>query len=347
MLAALAVTPAARWLSNAAIRFGDGLSPFPHAVVGLVVFVGLVLLLWEAAALPADVCLALRVDGAYGRPESTVEEVLSAQLRATAIAFPAVLFLSAVVLMSVRLAGTWWWSLAGLTVSAALIAVLHGGPLLFARLGRVRPLSKPALANRLRQLAEHVRVPVAGIDEWVVGDGSTTALVTGVGPNRRILISSDIVRGWSDDEVAVVVAHELAHHAHHDLWRALALDAMILCGALFVADLVIARTAALTGLAGAFDLAALPLMALTASVVWALTTPLRHAQSRRHERHADLFALSCTGEAEAFVAAVRRLSAHHLAEERPSTLTRWLYHRHPPVVERLALAQAYRRTKRP
>jgi hypothetical protein len=34
-----------------------------------------------------------------------------------------------------------------------------------------------------------------------------------------------------------------------------------------------------------------------------------------------------------------------LAEERPSVLTRWLYHSHPSVSERLALADAYRRVK--
>jgi Zn-dependent protease with chaperone function len=76
--------------------------------------------------------------------------------------------------------------------------------------------------------------------------------------------------------------------------------------------------------------------------VWAVLSPIRHAQSRRHERRADASALSWTGQADAFGAAVRRLSAKHLADERPSTLARWLYHRHPPVAERLALAESYR-----
>jgi hypothetical protein len=44
---------------------------------------------------------------------------------------------------------------------------------------------------------------------------------------------------------------------------------------------------------------------------------------------------------------VRRLGAKHLAEERPSTLTRWLYHRHPPVADRLALAERYRQALSP
>ncbi len=88
------------------------------------------------------------------------------------------------------------------------------------------------------------------------------------------------------------------------------------------------------------ELEALPVLALLAGGVWMTVTPIRHALSRAQERRADAFALALTGSTDAFTSAVRRLSARHLAEERPSTLTRWLHHRHPSVAERLALAAA-------
>jgi Zn-dependent protease with chaperone function len=135
----------------------------------------------------------------------------------------------------------------------------------------------------------------------------------------------------------------LAHHAHHDLWRALGLNAAVLCGALWASDAAVRWAGPSLGLAGPGDMAALPLLALVAGAAWLSGTPLRHAQSRRQERRADLFALAVTGQAEAFAAAVKRLGERQLVEDRPSTLTRWLYHRHPSVSERLALAEAYRR----
>jgi hypothetical protein len=52
-----------------------------------------------------------------------------------------------------------------------------------------------------------------------------------------------------------------------------------------------------------------------------------------------------TGEAGSFGAAIRRLSARYLAEERPSRFVRWFFYRHPPVAERLALAEAFSRQK--
>ena len=61
---------------------------------------------------------------------------------------------------------------------------------------RPRPAARAARAHRaLSKLAERARVPVAGIDEWMVADASpATAIVTGVGPTRRVLLSSEIVR---------------------------------------------------------------------------------------------------------------------------------------------------------
>jgi STE24 endopeptidase len=226
---------------------------------------------------------------------------------------------------------------------ALLLALaLRLAPLLFAWLGRVRPLDRPSLTTRLSTLAARARVPVAGIDEWVVDESSpATALVTGVGPNRRILLSSEIARRWTDDEVVVVVAHELAHHVYRDLWRTFAVHVAVLWVSLLAAQLAVTRLPA--GAAG--DLAALPLVALVTCGIWILATPIRHAQSRRHERRADTFALAMTGGVEAFGSAVTRLGARHLAEEHPSAITRWLYHSHPSVAERLALASAFQRVR--
>ena len=59
------------------------------------------------------------------------------------------------------------------------------------------------------------------------------------------------------------------------------------------------------------------------------------------QRRADAFALQTTGSADAFRTALRRLALRHLAEEHPSRMTQWLYHRHPSVAERLETADAF------
>ena len=347
MLTVVALTPLGGILAEWAGRIGVGLPAFPHAVVSFILFVIALVVVWEIAVLPAALYIALSASARHGRHSVSVDELLTAQAQATLVAVPVALGAGATVQAAVWLAGTgWWWPVAGLLIAAALVLALHGAPGILARLGGARPISRTGLRRRLQEIARQARVPVVSVDELPRGDGRLTALVTGAGRSRRIFIASDLVRDWSDDEVTVVAAHELGHHAHHDLWRTLALDALLLSLGLWLADGLLsgaagAQLAAATGgrRVSPGDLAALPFIAMVAGAVWLATTPLRHAHSRAQERRADRFALALTGEAEAFTAAVRRLGAQHLSEERPSPLTQWLFHRHPTVGERLAMAR--------
>jgi len=269
-----------------------------------------------------------------------VDEVLASQAQATLVALPAAIVAGGVIRLAVTASPGAWWLIAGLSLAICLVAALHGAPVIVARLAGARPLTGTPLAARLGDLARRARVPIGGVDELRVRDTRTSALVAGAGRSRRIFLSADLVRDWSDDEIAVVVAHELGHHAHHDLWRTLALDTALLSVGLLVADRVLAAGG------GVGSLAALPVIALVAGAVWLAATPLRHALSRRQERRADEFALALTGGADAFSAAIRRLSAQHLVEERPSAITQWLYHRHPTVAERLAAASEFAAAQR-
>ncbi|HUL73536.1 MAG TPA: M48 family metalloprotease [Vicinamibacterales bacterium] len=343
MLAALAFTPAGPRLAAWAEGSVRALAGPAQPLLAPVCFAVLLVVLWEIAALPAMLYLGLRVDRRLNGGPPAVDDVLAAQAQATLVALPVAVVVALTLEVSVRIAGGSWWLLAGVLLAAGLGAALHGAPAALARLAAATPVSRPDLAAQLAELARRARVPVAGIDEWRAGEGArTTALVTGLGRTRRIFISSDLVRDWSDTEIAVVVAHELAHHAYHDLLRTLAVDAMVLSTALGSAAAVVRWVPAAGRLE---DLATLPLIALVAGGVWLAATPLRHAQSRRQERRADLFALVVTGGSGAFSSAIRRLGARHLAEERPSAITRWLFHRHPTVAERLAMAEAYQQLK--
>jgi STE24 endopeptidase len=344
MLGIVAFSPLAARLGALSHEFARGL-PAPWAsAASLAIFVLLVVVLWELASLPAVIYLARRVDRLYGQNVPSIEEALGAQAQATAIALPAAYVVGSTIVAAVHVAGTWWWAAAGFVLALALAATVRAAPAALALVADVRPLTRPQLQARLAELVRRAGLPGARIDEWVIGESSrTTALVVGLGGTRRVLVSSELVRHWSDDEITVVVAHELGHHVHNDLWRTLALEIGVLGASLFAADAVIRLTRTSSGLTGPADLAALPTVALVAGAVWTLATPIRHAQSRRQERRADHFALALTGGVDAFGTAIRRLGTRLLAEERPSVLTRWLFHRHPSVAERLALADAFRK----
>ncbi|MCC6987785.1 MAG: M48 family metalloprotease [Acidobacteria bacterium] len=313
-------------------------------VASFLLFVWALVALWELATLPFTVYTAVHVEGAYTRAPLSIAGALAREAPAVAATLAVATCAAAVVHLSTLVSARWWWVLAAAALSVGLVTAIQVGPIVLAQLGSVRPVARRSLAVSLLAVIDAAKVPVAGVREWAVGSHvSASALVAGVGRHRYVLLSSDMARTWSDDEVAVVVAHELAHHAHYDLWRAMTLDAAILAAGLSSAHALLGRLGPALGVSGPAALSALPLVALVSGAMWLMATPIRRAQSRRHERRADAFALSCTGAADAFRSAVRRLSAERLAEERPSSATRWLFHRHPPVAERLAVADAYRR----
>jgi STE24 endopeptidase len=341
-LTLVALTPLSGWLASASARVASGFPARLAGAVELAIFVILLVAIWEIAALPATLYLAIGVDARYGRDAGrSPESIVLAELQTALTLVPAALVAAVIVRLSLAAAGGWWWLPAGLALSALIVLALRGAPALVARWSGATPIQRGELRASVSALARRAGVPVREVLQLPADFGRATALVTGIGPSRCVFVAADVARHWSDDEIAVVVAHEIGHHAHHDLWRTAALDGAVLCaglGVAAIASIALSRV----GLPHPSTLAGLPLIAMLTGIVWLASTPIRHAQSRRHERKADAFALALTGSAEAFDTAIRRLGASHLAEERPGLVTRWLFHRHPSVVERLEYARAYR-----
>jgi STE24 endopeptidase len=340
LLVVCAATPAGGWLAGWARRAAAEAGAPVRAVTEVALFVGALALALEMLALPAVMYLSASLDRRFRRGEYDMSGVISAQLHAAAFGVAAAVIIGVVVHLAARETGGWWWLTTGVTLSAILAAAVRGISTLIARAGGARPLADAELSAKLFAMSASAGVPVAGIFEWRASETSGhSASITGFGRGRRVLIAPELLSEWTQEEITVVVAHELSHHKHHDLLQTLAVDAVLMSTALAVADLVL-RVSDVP----ASSLPALPLIALTASLVWLAVTPARHAMSRWQERRADQFALAVTGEADAFAAAVRRVGERNLIEDRPDTLTRWFFHRHPTIEERLAMASSRART---
>jgi STE24 endopeptidase len=242
----------------------------------------------------------------------------------------------------------WWW------ISAAAFAIAMIG---LARLAPVvllpifykfKPLDRPSLVDRLMTLATRARTDVVGVFEWVLSGHTrkANAALAGMGKTRRILLSDTLLSDFSEDEIEVILAHELAHHVHRDLWRGIALQAVVLAGGFFVADMVLRAVAEPLGLRGMSDPAGLPVLLLIGGVWSFMLAPLANAASRAQERAADRYALTTTRNVDAFVTAMKRLSQQNLAEEYPSPIVRWLFYSHPPIRERIDAARTFAREER-
>jgi STE24 endopeptidase len=239
----------------------------------------------------------------------------------------------------------WWWISAAVfalaTIGLARIAPVVLLPIFY----KFKPLDRPALADRLMALATRARTDVVGVFEWVLSGHTkkANAALAGMGRTRRILLSDTLLADYSEDEIEVILAHELAHHVHRDLWRGIAVQSVIMTGGFFAASLVLRAVADPLELRGISDPAGLPVLLLAGGVWSFLALPLANAMSRAQERAADRYALSTTRNVDAFVTAMKRLSQQNLAEEFPSPIVRWLFYSHPPIRERIDAARAFAR----
>ena len=320
----------AAWIGTlAATGWGGGLPLFA--------FVAIIAAGWEAVSFPFTCYGSFVLDRRYGLTAESFATWLRDHFKALAIGLAISEAAAYAVFHSMRLAGDLWWMAAAALFAGAGVLLSQLAPIVLLPLFyRFRPLEREALRERLLVLSRGAGVRVLGAFEWGLGAKSTraNAALVGAGRTRRILLSDTLLQNYSDDEIEVILAHELAHHVHHDIWTGLALETGVVAAALLAAHLAVSAAGFALG-----DPAALPLLLLAAGAVSLALTPVGTAWSRRNERRADRFALALTQRHAAFISAMRRLGTQNLAEPDPSRAARWFFHSHPTIDERIAAAR--------
>lgn len=317
-------------------------SPLDRALA-VVVFIAVVALGWEFVSFPFVFYRNFYLDRKYGLSSEPAATWLNDHCKALGLGFILTIAAGIAVYGSMAIAGQAWWLVAGGLFGAAALLLSRVAPVLLMPLFyRFRPLDREALRERLLTLSNRAGVPVLGAFEWGLGEKTTraNAALVGVGGTRRILVSDTLLKDYSDDEIEVILAHEIAHHVHHDMWTALAIETTVVAASLYAAHVVATQAGPLVGSGNPADLAVLPLMILASGLVSLLLAPIGNAWSRHNERRADRFALALTRRPAAFISAMRRLGAQNLAEENPSTPVLWFFHTHPTIDERIAAAKA-------
>jgi len=309
------------------------------------VFAFLLVLIHETVLLPLAFRRGYLLDRRYGLTDERPRAWLLDHLKGQALAGAILVVAAVVVVGCLRMSPGRWWIPAWVAFVALSVVSAWAMPVwLLPRFYRFAPLDREGLVRRLAGLAAQAGVPAVGVYTWFLSEHSrrVNAMMTGLGANRRILVSDTLLADYSDEEVEVILAHELAHHVRHDVWKGLVAGAIVAGASLWLGHVALTRLAAPLGLRDVADPAGLPLLVLAAGVASLLFAPLTNALSRLYERQADRFALEATGNSGAFTSAIKRLSARNLADEDPPTLARLLFYSHPPVSERLAFASRWR-----
>lgn len=341
-----AVLLASLLLSGVSIRFREVASLLagggPSSAATVAIYVFLLACANEASTLPVAFYRSFVLEKRYGLSRESLRAWAADHGKASGLGVALGIAGAEVVYFAVSAWPRGWWLMSAAAFAGAMWVLTGLTPtLLLPMFYRFTPLGREALRERLQALSRRAGVPVLGVYEWGLGAKTrrANAALVGAGGTRRILVSDTLLAEYTDDEIEVILAHELAHHVHRDIPKALVAEFVLLVAGFGVAALAVNRWWRPLTLAGPGDVAGLPLILLASGAAMLAATPLLNALSRFNERQADRYALRLTGRREAFESAMRRLGAQNLSEPRPSRLALWLFHTHPPIADRIDAAR--------
>jgi STE24 endopeptidase len=243
----------------------------------------------------------------------------------------------AVAYLTERYPRGWWLPAAAGSVGFGTVLGALAPVLLDPLFNDFTPLPAGELRTDILELADKAGVKVGEVYSIDASRRTTAAnaYVSGLGPTKRVVLFDTLLDRYSRDEVLVVVAHELSHVRHRDVVRG------VLYGAIVAAPAALATQRLSWAISprrsGA---AALPALALAATLAAAPTGLLGNRLSRAIERRADAYALELSGQREAFISFERTIALQNVADLDPPAWVTRLLATHPSTAQRIGAALA-------
>lgn len=250
------------------------------------------------------------------------------------------LFISLALLIVMGLAGPLrerWWLL-GAPVFVGL-GILFAFVLPYLLAPELQPLDDPRLQADARRIAAQQGVAdiEVRVEEVSAYTDAPNAYAAGLGPSRKVVLWDTFLDGrFGDDEVRVVLAHEFGHHSRDHIWKGAAWFALFA----FPGTFFVARATRRRG--GMRAPEAVPLGLFVVVVLQFLAQPVFNEFSRRLETEADWVALETTRDPDATRELFAAFTRTTLQQPDPPTWSYLLHDTHPSVMERIALAEAWR-----
>jgi STE24 endopeptidase len=191
---------------------------------------------------------------------------------------------------------------------------------------------------REQGLGEAPPVHVQEVREFTT---APNALAAGFGPSQRVILWDTLLDGrFGDEEIRVVLAHELGHVSRDHIWKLVGWYALFA----FPGAFLIARATRRRG--GMRKAESVPLALFVLVGLSLLALPLQNAFTRHLEAEADWIALETTRDPEAARALFRRFGTTALADPSPPTWSYFLMETHPTLAERVAMVEAWEGRRR-
>ncbi len=342
-----------KWLRDRVSELGQRVTFLnwqPHAQwfpLQIIVYFLIIFLVYELISLPMSYYSGFTLPRRYGISVMNLRGWIRDQLLGLVLSIVLEAGFISLVYALLAYQPQWWWLWATLIILVFSVLMANLAPvLLFPLFYKLTPLSEGELTQRLLALTKRAQTQVRGVFLMQMSNKTTAtnAALMGLGNTRRIVLGDTMVDRYTIDEIEVILAHELGHHVHRDIWKQIVTQAVVTLVTFFIANLVINWAITQQHLYQSLtDAATLPFFFLLVAVLGMIVLPINNGLTRRIEYQADEYALQTTGKVEAFKSAMKRLANQNLAEIEPGALIEFLFYSHPSIKKRLQHADEFAR----
>lgn len=318
---------------------------FGTVMTGLV-YMGVLVLMKGLISLPFSIYATFGIEARFGFNKTTpllfIKDLAKTVIIGTLIGG----ILMGAILIFLETYGSWAWVICWAVSTAFSLTLQYVVPTWIMPLfNKFTPLDEGPLKETIMAYAHAIDFPLKNI---FVMDGSkrstkANAFFTGFGKNRRIVLFDTLIEQYSIQELLAIIAHEMGHYKKRHIPKRLIIGILQMGVIFYLISLFITYQ----GLFDAFFMetpsiyAGLIFFGLLFSPIDMVISVIMQHISRKDEVEADRFAVESSGDKEAMMTALKKLSVQNLSNLRPHPFYVWLNYSHPPILERLKAIEAH------
>jgi len=237
----------------------------------------------------------------------------------------------------------WWLVLWGFWLFFSLVLAKLIPVCVIPLFFKYQSLKDDAFKERILHLARKMQVGV--LDVYQIDFSKKTnkanAAFVGIGKTKRLILADTLKDAYSQEEIEVILAHEMAHYKLRHLLKLIFVNSFFMLILIYLLYKTQRYILELANLGSFSDVANLPVIMLYAIIFNVAAQPISYALSRKFEKEADSLSIKFTGFKAEFISLMQKLAKQNLAFSRPPKWIKIFFFDHPPIDERIEIAQKY------
>lgn len=317
----------------------------PHKYFLIPAYVLVTSVLYYCLSFPITFYRSYTLEHKFSLSSQKLSSWLADQVKAGVISYIiGLILISAFYYILKRFENSWWLVISLFWIFFSLVLAKLTPIIIIPLFFKYKKLSDEPLRQRILGLAEKMKIKI--LDCFEIDFSKKTlkanAAFVGIGSTKRVILADTLKDKYTHDEIEVILAHEFAHYKLKHLLKLIAINSCVTVMCFYLIFKSSALVLRFFGFSSLQDVAALPVILIYFVLFGIIMQPMECFISRHLEKNADKAALEVTGLKDAFISMMEKLSAQNLADKSPHPIIKFFFFDHPPIDERIKLAESYR-----